>query len=143
MPALIEWIDALGHEEADKVTEGRPVHFILECAQQKLDPRFLIPGLSQLTRQAVLHTLTDTITLYLDSQQTWLDLAQRGLHTLLVHVATSMWVSVQQYREQAADPIMRRDGVTPYFLFLSDAGDFYFTHSSASLQQSFGDAAIT
>lgn len=129
MPALIEWIDALAYEEPDKVTKGPEVHCIFERAQQKRDPRFLIPGLSQLTGQAVLHTLIDTITLYLDSQQTWLNLAQRALHTLLVHIGASMWVSAQQHLQQAANQIMARHGVTPYFLFLSVAGDFYLTHS--------------
>ena len=110
VPALIEWIDILGQEE---VTEGSDVDRTFESAQQKLDPRFLIPGLSKLTRQAMLHTLIDAITPYLDNQQTWLDLAQCSLHTLLVHVGTSMSVadvqatgSGPEYGEPRSHPVL-------------------------------------
>lgn len=126
VPALIEWIDAVGHREADKVTEGSELDCIFDSAQQRLDPRILIQGLSKLTRQAVLHTLIDTIGAYLESQQTWLDLAQRGLLTLLVHVGSSMWFAVQQYSQQATDRNMGNHSVTRYFLMLSAASELYF-----------------
>ena len=126
MPALIKWIDVLGHEEADKVTERSELDCTMETIQQKLDPRFLVPGLSMLMSQVVLRHIIYTITPYLDSQQTWLYLAKHGLHTLLVHVGTSMWVTAQQYTQQTMKHAVM---ISWYFDFLTTAGDFYFTHS--------------
>ena len=131
MPALNEWIDALGYERANTVAEESELDCIriFKGEQRKLDPRFLIPGLSELTRQAVLHTLIYTITLYLDNQQAWLELAPRGQHTLLLHVGISMWAAAQHYTQQTANQIVGKYGVSWYFDFLSVASEFYFTNS--------------
>lgn len=123
MPAIIEWIDALGHEEGDKVTEESELDYTTEIIQRQLDPRFLIPGLARLMSQAELLTLIYTVTPYLDSQQTWVYLAQRGLPTLLVHVGTSMWVTAQPYTQQNM-----KHTVSWYFDFVSTVGEFYFTY---------------
>lgn len=107
---------------------------IFKSAQRELDPRFLLPGLSKLTSLAVLHSLIGTITLYLDSPQLWLDLAQRGLHPLLLHLSTSMWAAAEQYLRQSPgyhEQMLRKYGVAWYFDFLCSASKICSTHPLA------------
>lgn len=125
MPVLSDWIDAVGSGRAVEGTEE---------SQRELDPRFLLPGPTKLTSLAMLHRLIGTITLYLDSPQRWHDLAQRGLHPLLLHLITSMWTAAEQSLHQSMghqQSTMNVYGVAWFFDFLSSASKIRSTHPLA------------
>ena len=82
VPAIGDWLVSM--EPADREWEA---------TIPKLDPTSLIPGLRQvhLSMEGVLHSLVCALNVYLDGEQKWHQLAQRGLEHLLIPLAASMW----------------------------------------------------
>ena len=69
-----------------------------ELTSPNLNPMVLIPGLYKinLTVEGLLQSLTCALTVYLDSQSKWQELAQRGLQCLLTPLCAGMWAASKQ-----------------------------------------------
>ena len=121
VPAISDWLVVM--EEADIVLmEEADIAWIPKSP--KRDPMLLIPGLlkSNLTMEAMLHSLVCALTVYLDSQSKWHQLAQRGLEFLLSPLSASMRTASKQPAVQQS-----QDGAIvqlQYFDTLASASKF-------------------
>ena len=87
VPAISDWLVVMGGADV-AWTPTTPKH----------DPMLLIPGLlkSNLTMEAMLHSVVCALTVYLDSQSKWHELAQRGLEYLLSPLFAIMWTASKE-----------------------------------------------